>query len=39
MIVWPNSPFGDGRTTLAAGLCRALPAHAEYLTGAHVPVP
>ncbi|AKN74954.1 hypothetical protein QR97_39390 [Streptomyces sp. PBH53] len=25
MIVWLNGPFGGGRTTLAAGLCRAVP--------------
>ncbi|CAL9330469.1 hypothetical protein [Streptomyces sp. enrichment culture] len=26
MIVWLNGAFGGGKTTLAAGLCRALPA-------------
>ncbi|GGR59277.1 hypothetical protein JHN54_05810 [Streptomyces sp. MBT70] len=25
MIVWLNRAFGGGKTTLAAGLCRALP--------------
>ncbi|WP_435260465.1 AAA family ATPase [Streptomyces sp. 1222.5] len=25
MIVWLNGPFGSGKTTLAAGLCRAVP--------------
>ncbi|WP_437053348.1 AAA family ATPase [Streptomyces sp. enrichment culture] len=25
MIIWLNGPFGGGKTTLAAGLCRALP--------------
>ncbi|MEW1635435.1 AAA family ATPase [Streptomyces sp. NPDC093801] len=25
MIVWLNGPFGGGKSTLAAGLCRALP--------------
>jgi hypothetical protein len=25
MVVWLNGPFGGGKTTLAAGLCRALP--------------
>ncbi|MFF9624802.1 methyltransferase, FxLD system [Streptomyces griseosporeus] len=25
VIVWLNGPFGGGKTTLAAGLCRALP--------------
>ncbi|MFC8539099.1 hypothetical protein ACFUJY_34970 [Streptomyces sp. NPDC057249] len=33
MIIWLNSAFGSGNTTLAAGLCRALPgatvAHPE----------
>ncbi|MEW1605599.1 hypothetical protein AB0450_32995, partial [Streptomyces sp. NPDC093808] len=25
MIVWPNGPFGGGKTTLADELCRAVP--------------